>query len=176
MLAFVTLCRISLIVVFMLSLIGKVSSYPTFRRSLAGFGLSTTTSGVIAPLVICGESAVVLGLTLGGPLLLPGLALAAALLLAFTVAILHVLRRKVSVACFCFGPAKRPVTAVDLLRDSSLLLLASVGLIELVRLGVRDVGVTIDDFLFAIPTGLVVGLVCSYLGELAQVVTGAGSQ
>jgi uncharacterized membrane protein YphA (DoxX/SURF4 family) len=116
--------------VFVVALVGKIrdaSSFARFQQSMTvTLGLSPQIAHVVAVAVVVAEAAVPALLVLGvarPQFLRVGLALAAAVLVAFSMAIVFMLRRGVRESCHCFGSASRPVSRSDLVRNSSLLVI-----------------------------------------------------
>jgi hypothetical protein len=125
-------CRVLLLLVFVASALGKIRSRTArvgFVQSLRDLRLVPDgTVRAVAAGVIGGEVGAVL--LLAAPATVPvGLALAGALLVAFTVSILVTLRRGVRAPCRCFGSAALPLGRRHVLRNG--LLLAVVALCAL---------------------------------------------
>ncbi|MFI0944308.1 MauE/DoxX family redox-associated membrane protein [Streptomyces sp. NPDC021020] len=120
--------RLVLALVFTVSAASKL-------RSRAAFAAFTTAVGRLAgvPAAYRRPAAALLAageVLLAAGLLVPAtahlaLALAAALLLAFTAALARALRAPEPVACNCFGPSDRPVSAAQLVRNGLLVALAA---------------------------------------------------
>jgi hypothetical protein len=104
------------------------------RATVRGTGVAVIAAEVVIPILLA-----VPGLARAG------FAVAAGLLVAFTVAIAAVLRRGTGTACHCFGAAASPLGPVHLVRNGILLIIAGTGLV----VG----GVGLDG---AAPAGLVV--------------------
>ncbi|HLW00313.1 MAG TPA: MauE/DoxX family redox-associated membrane protein [Ktedonobacterales bacterium] len=125
MLAF---CRVVIGLVFAISSFSKGRDFAQFHQAILGFRLlSRQLSNFAAPLFLCGEFVVALFMLIGGPLLLPGFALAIVLLFIFCAALASVLLRKLHTQCHCFGSSSRPVTPVDIWRNVGFLLCAGGG-------------------------------------------------
>ena len=121
-------CRVAIGLIFAISSISKVRDIVQFQQAIWGFHLlSRPLSNLAALLFLCGEFAVVLLVTIGGPLLLYGFALAILLLLIFCAALASVRIRKLQVACNCFGSSKKSVTSVDIWRNAGFLFCAGGG-------------------------------------------------
>ncbi len=121
-------CRVAIGLVFVLSSFSKVRNIAQFQQAVFDFHLfSRRLSTLAALLFLGGEFAVVLLIAIGGPLLLPGFALAILLLCIFCVALVSVLVRKLHTSCNCFGVSEKPVTAADLWRNVGFLLCAGGG-------------------------------------------------
>ncbi|HYF63119.1 MAG TPA: MauE/DoxX family redox-associated membrane protein [Herpetosiphonaceae bacterium] len=122
-------CRITLAFTFALSAITKASNIPSFKQTIARFGLLPERLHMAAALALLGgEFAAALLLAAGGALLPLGFALALALCLAFTLALRSVLARGMRVACNCFGASARAVSADDIRRNLGLIACALGGL------------------------------------------------
>lgn len=120
--ALLLFCRIVLAVTFAWSAAGKLRDMPAFRAAITSFELLPARwSAALAWAVLAGELAVVGLLVIGWPVLLAGFALAAGLLLVFSIALGLVLRRSRTVSCHCFGPAEQPVSWYDLVRNALLI-------------------------------------------------------
>ena len=121
-------CRVTIGLVFAISSFSKARDFAQFQRALLSFQLlSKRLSRLAALLFLGGESAVVLLIIIGGPVLLPGFALAILLLLIFCVALTLVLIRRLYISCHCFGSSNKPVTRVDIWRNVGFLLCAGGG-------------------------------------------------
>src|SRR5260370_37238522 len=93
-------CRVAIGMVFAISSFSKARDIAQFQQAIVGFHLlSQRLSNLAALLFLGGEIAVVLLLLIGGPLLLPGFALALLLLLMFCAALASVLIRKLHTPC-----------------------------------------------------------------------------
>ncbi|MEV7519881.1 MauE/DoxX family redox-associated membrane protein [Streptomyces sp. NPDC091371] len=119
-------CQVFIGVVFLTSFAGKVRTparYADFRTA-AGELAPWLPAKAAAPAVVAAEAAAVV--LVGLPATAPaGFAVAIALLLAFTAAILVAVRRRRRVLCQCFGTSSVPVGPVHVLRN--LILLAGAG-------------------------------------------------
>ncbi|MFE9691889.1 MauE/DoxX family redox-associated membrane protein [Micromonospora sp. NPDC005806] len=118
-------CRVLLGVVFLAAAVGKVSgraAYRAFTGSVRDLGYRP--SGPIAAAVVATEFAAV---TLLALVPLAGFAVAAALLLAFAVAITANLRRDAAATCRCFGRAAAPLGRHHVWRNAFLIACAAAG-------------------------------------------------
>jgi hypothetical protein len=123
-----TFCRCAIGFIFLLSFASKVHDIPQFQRSVAAFRLlSRKLSNIATILFLGGEMAVVLCLLAGGPLSLPGFALALSLLLIFSIALFSVITRKLHISCNCFGASNQPVDVTDIWRNIGLIACALAG-------------------------------------------------
>jgi hypothetical protein len=123
-------CQFLFVLVFGISWLSKVRSrqrYAAFAAAIPQLapGVPVRLAG---PAVVAGEAAVVVLVTLPGTAAV-GFALAAALLAAFTAAILSTMRRRQIVSCQCFGSSSSPVGPPHLARNGVLLLAAVMGVV-----------------------------------------------
>lgn len=120
-------------VTFGMSAAAKLADPGAFRRSLpATLGVPPLRANRLAPAVVAAELAVLPPLVLGvwwAPAALVGFALAAALLVAFTAALLSMIRRGVTEPCHCFGAQDSPPGRLDLVRNGLLAGFAVAGLV-----------------------------------------------
>lgn len=126
--AVATMARAVVLVVFLVSLTGKLRDLPSFRGSVRGFRLVPRRSEPALVAAVCLVEALVLVLTASGRWTTAGLALAVVVLAAFTGGILRVLRAGARVSCGCFGPSAAPLTVVHVVRNVALVLVAGAGL------------------------------------------------
>jgi hypothetical protein len=116
-------CRVVLGAVFVASVAGKVrdrAAFAEFRGSLVRMRLAGPRSvGAVAAATVLAEAAVVVAMCLPGPSW-PGFAFALALLAVLTAGVLRTLRRGLSEPCRCFGPARRPLGRVHVVRNALL--------------------------------------------------------
>ncbi|SES95722.1 MauE/DoxX family redox-associated membrane protein [Nonomuraea wenchangensis] len=123
--------RCALGLVFLVAVIGKVrgrAAYEAFRRSVPELVPLPrgAASAVLPALVVAAECAVVVLLTVERTAA-AGLALAAAVLLAFTAGIGRALRAGVRASCRCFGMTPSPLGRLHLVRNLALAALAVAG-------------------------------------------------
>src|SRR5690242_17255269 len=108
-------CRVTTGLVFAISSFSKARDLAQFQQALLDFQLlSRRLSKLAALFFLCGEGIVVLLIVIGGPVLLPGFALAILLLLVFCAALASVLIRRLPISCHCFGSSNKPVTSADI--------------------------------------------------------------
>jgi uncharacterized membrane protein YphA (DoxX/SURF4 family) len=124
------LARLSLSAVFLVSAGSKVataSARSAFAQALTAFGaVPARWSRVAAALVVLIELAAVAGLCVS-QLSRPALYAAAALLLAFAIALAVGLRRGVKMPCACFGASHAPARPPEIWRNLLLAALALIG-------------------------------------------------
>ena len=124
-------CRGVLVGVFLVSLAGKLRSRTAYQEFVSATAtlLSTTVARArqLAPLTIAAELVVVCTLAIE-PFVRPGLVMAAALLLCFTMALFRALLRGTTTPCRCFGKPT-PLTPTHALRNIALIAIAMTGLI-----------------------------------------------
>jgi hypothetical protein len=122
-------CRLSIGFLFLYSFLAKVRDIDRFAQTIAHFKLVPLWwSRPLALLFLSGEAAVVILMIMGGSLLPLGFGLTLLLLLAFTVALMSVLARRIPTTCNCFGSDRKPVTHAEVWRNAGLLLLSTIGL------------------------------------------------
>lgn len=112
----------TLALVFAISVSHKLRDYARFRASLAAYGLvPDRLLPVLAPVVILLELAAIVAIFLPVG---PGVTLAFALLVVYTLALsVNLLRGNTTIDCGC-GDAPTPISGWLLLRNGALLLLA----------------------------------------------------
>lgn len=131
-------CAVALLVVFGVSAVTKLrnpSAYAAFVRSTRQ--LLPPGSRLIAPAARLVVGAEVAAVVLLAVLPAAGLAVAAALLTAFSVAILAAVRRGASAPCRCFGASSRPLGRSQAARNATLALLALIGAVGAMTQAVR---------------------------------------
>lgn len=162
-------CRIAIGIVFLLSFGSKIRNTAQFQRSIAGFRLlSRKLSDVAAILSLGGELAVVLCLLIGGELLLPGFGLAVLLLLVFSIALISVLVRKLSISCNCFGASEEPVVVADVWRNVGLIACAVAGYSSTAWVQGNEQSLGIGEWLLAGISALVLSLLWLQLRNIVQ--------
>lgn len=126
----VLFCRITIILVFALSLIGKLRDMRAFIDTVRDFDLVPRQIGRrVAQTVVVLEGVVVVSLLVGGWFQIIGFGLALALLTIFCYALISVLRRKMSISCGCFGPNVKRVSMYDVIRNGVFVICSVIGLI-----------------------------------------------
>jgi hypothetical protein len=119
-------CRALLAVVFAGAVAGKLRPPGTFESFVDSVVALVPAWAPVRPLavaVVTGEAAVPPLLIMGAP----GYALAAVLLLVFTLAIAGTVRRRTRVRCHCFGSDGAVLGIPHLIRNGLLLLVAVAG-------------------------------------------------
>ncbi|HZG91357.1 MAG TPA: MauE/DoxX family redox-associated membrane protein [Pseudonocardia sp.] len=168
----------ALALVFGVAVAGKISpaGFGEFRLGVGRlwFGpgrLAPAARNLLALAVLGAEVLGTAALAVGAALavllhpqwLVPGFAVAAALLATFTTAHAVTLARGRPVPCACFGRRETPVGPLTLFRTALLLVLAVAGLAPaLTATGVADPAVA----LLAVPAGLALGLLLVSLEDL----------
>ncbi len=113
-----TFSRIVLGLVFSASSFAKLRNFAAFEAAVRGFRV--LPQRLVRPgtrLVLASEIAVAAVMVVAPRLLGFGFLLGIFLLLAFTVALLSLLFRKIQTPCACFGMSPRPVSVVDVCRN-----------------------------------------------------------
>jgi hypothetical protein len=162
-------CRITLALIFAISAIAKASNIPLFKQTIEQFALiprplHTATVAVL----LGGEFAAALLLSIGGALLWAGFALAFGLCLVFTLALAAVLARGAQVACNCFGASAKAVSADDIRRNSGLMLCALAGLSLLRPAGQGQAGLSVAEWCLTGLAAAVFSAIWLQLGEIVQ--------
>ena len=122
-------CRITIGLVFAASFLGKARNFASYERTIIGFNIvPRQLARVAAILLLGGELAVLVLISMGDFLLAIGFSLAVALLLIFTGALISVLVRRICTSCNCFGESDKLITPFDILRNVGFILCALVGL------------------------------------------------
>jgi hypothetical protein len=122
-------CRFTVIVMFVLSVSGKVKNIDAFQKSIEDFQLLPLAwSKVVAWAFLCMEAITILLTVIGGSALLVGFLLSACLLVVFSAALTLVLRRRVRISCNCFGWTERRISPYDVVRNALFILCSLVGL------------------------------------------------
>lgn len=147
-------CRLVLLGVFLVALVSKVCDHREFEDSLVGV---VPHHRVAAALTTATEAAVVVLLCVPrtGP---AGLALAAALLVAFIVGITRALRRGTTAPCRCFGASATPLGVPHVVRNGVLVGVAAAGAFAGSALPTDLPGITITAVSAAVTTLAVVRL------------------
>jgi methylamine utilization protein MauE len=161
--------RVSIALMFAAAAVGKLSARRDFELAIEGFRVvrGRRATRMTANAVLAAELAIVALLAVGGPLLLPGFALAAGLLTAFSLLLIRTLARGIEVSCNCFGPGVRPISPADVVRNVVMIFAAVAGAVAL-RLD-HDQPVTGGQVALLVAMGAVFVLVTS---NLADIVTG----
>jgi hypothetical protein len=116
------LCRLYVLLAFLLSAGGKTFGFTDFRRGLTdSFRIPRNLSGVLAAVIIAAEWIVVGLLTFERGVSRLGMAAALLLLGLFTTVILVAFLRGASVSCNCFGASTRRISIYDLFRNGALM-------------------------------------------------------
>ncbi|MQY04563.1 MauE/DoxX family redox-associated membrane protein [Actinomadura macrotermitis] len=121
--------RCTLELVFLVAVIGKARSpkaFREFRASVPGLAPGLPPAAVSAA-VPAAEAAIVV-LAAIGPTAPAGLALAGAVLLMFTAAIVRTLRAGRQATCRCLGGGPAPLGRVQVVRNLALAVVAAAGL------------------------------------------------
>ncbi len=129
-LTYLALCgRLTLGITFAASGVAKVVSFRGFRVAVAEFHLlPARLVGLFAGLIVLAELAAAVLLVSGMAVEL-GLAVAVALLLIFTFAVVRVLQRGQTVACRCFGQLSAgPLSWTTVARNGALAVVGGVSL------------------------------------------------
>lgn len=155
-------CRIALGLLFFFSFLGKAPNLPPFERTISSLEILPERFRRLAPLLfLIGELAVILFLALDGPLLGPGFALAALLLIGSALA------RRIALPDNGLGAMQKPFAYSDLWRN--------VGFIGCALVGSAALALNRSPVTLSWVEGVVIGLgaalfvvAWTQLGEIAQ--------
>lgn len=168
-------CRILLLVVFAAAALGKLGTrraWTSFLQSVRDLRLvPDRATRAVAAAVVGGEVATV-GLVLVPATVPAALALAAALLTVFTVAILLTLRAGRRAPCQCFGAASLPLSRRHVVRNGLLLVVVLLGALGLAstRGPAHPAGLAV-----AAAVGLVGGALLVFFDEIVELFVGPTS-
>jgi hypothetical protein len=155
--------------VFLASCASKLirrTAYRDFVASIVGMRLLRPghVRGVAAA-VVSGEVVVCVLMVIPGPASHRiGFVLAGTLLLAFSAAILTVVRRRVTATCRCFGPSTVPLGGRHLARNAVLAISAGLGCAATFQDGPMDMGALV----VAAFAGLVLGVLVVFLDDISE--------
>ncbi|MCX4822353.1 methylamine utilization protein MauE [Streptomyces sp. NBC_01142] len=124
-------CRILLIGVFLVAVVGKFrgrAAFEEFAKSIADLRLLSRRLSTAAAAAVAVTELAVLALLAVPPTAPAGFALAAVLLLVFTTGIALALRRGRRAPCRCFGASAAPLGPVHVVRNLILALAGAAGL------------------------------------------------
>ncbi|MFC4118145.1 MauE/DoxX family redox-associated membrane protein [Nonomuraea zeae] len=160
-------CLIGL--VFVVSAAGKLIR----RASLREFVASVAAMRLLRPghvpgaaaVVVAGEVAVCVLMALPGPMPQAGFALAGALLVAFSVAILMAVRRQVTAACRCFGTSTVPLGRRHIARNACLAVASGLGCVAVAS---PEAATDVNALILAAFAGVVAGTLVVFLDELSE--------
>ncbi|MCL4869806.1 MAG: hypothetical protein KJ063_12635 [Anaerolineae bacterium] len=123
-----TFSRVALGLLFAYAFLAKVRDVAQFAAAVGRFELLPRRWVKTAALLfLAGELAVILLLLTGGSWLPLAFALAALLLLLFTLALLSALRRNIQTSCSCFGTSDKPLTYYDIWRNAGFMACSLLG-------------------------------------------------
>jgi hypothetical protein len=144
--------------------------------NLKTFGVPARLCPAVYVTLIALEVLIFLTMLIGGSALVPGLALAAVLLVGFSGAILRVLVKSSQAVCNCFGHSSVPISAAHLCRNGGLLVLSMAALWQAIGITAHvDAPQTTVAVLGSQPAYLLIvilaiptAIVWAYLPEIAQ--------
>lgn len=120
-------CRFTILIVFLLSSVGKARDLPGFASTIAAFKvLPQGWSIAVSRIFLGGEFAVVVLLALENSL---GFALADLLLVSFTLALMIVVLKNpgAAISCNCFGHNREAVSYYEIARNAGLIAVGLLG-------------------------------------------------
>jgi hypothetical protein len=165
----ITFCRMVIILVFVISIIGKVSDLPAFQTAIINFKILPAQWSKIATwMFLIGEISVIALVTWGGNLLLAGFVGATFLLTIFSIALGMTLIRRQQIPCNCFGREEKPISPYDLVRNAGFLVCSFAGI---VMLWITSISIMIPDLaniLLADLMGVTFVMIMTNLSEIVQ--------
>lgn len=116
-------CRMTIAVLFLVSFGRKLLAFRDFAITVGDFKLFPRRwSKTVAWLLLNGEIATAILVSLGGDLLLLGFLLAMVLLVVFSIALMTALWRNINMSCNCFGRTEQRISPYDVARNTFLAL------------------------------------------------------
>lgn len=162
-------CRLTIIVVFIYAFVGKVRNVHVFEQSISDFNmLPSHLSPLIARIFLTAELVTVIALIVGGELLLFAFALAALLLCAFSIALILVLLRNMTISCNCFGPNQRQVSFYDVFRNTTFFSCSMLGIFVLRNSPYGAVNLPTIDLIMLLPIATTFVVVFTNLANLVR--------
>ena len=156
-------CRAFLWITFAYAFWGKVRSIPTFVTTIHRFALLPDSLARPATYFFLGFEASLILLLGTGIWLRMAFALAFALLLLFTLALIVVLWRRQETACNCFSTDDQPIGLSDIVRNGGLLLVALLGWLASPYVDMGWVQLTLLALI-----GIVYGLLWIHLSDIVR--------
>lgn len=121
-------CRITVGITFLISFVGKVGNIHLFYKTILNIDvLPGKTAKPIAFVVLGLELFVFCSMLLGNGVLDYGFLIAILMLIAFTSALISVLKRKIYMPCNCFGTGNKPIAPYDVARNIIIIICSSTG-------------------------------------------------
>ncbi|GAA0975447.1 methylamine utilization protein MauE [Acrocarpospora macrocephala] len=158
-----------LVAVFLTSSVGKIFHFSSFTDSvremrLLPIGAVPSVAILIVTAELVAALSIPIGLLTSSALLVYAFALSAVLCVAFSLAIITVIRRGSSVACNCFGRQASEFSARHIVRNTLLAAAAVVGMLS------ADVGVSswTTETGITIVAGLVLSLLVILMDDLVD--------
>lgn len=146
----------TILTIFSISFLGKVSDMTNFIESINGFQiLPTIASKFVAVVVLFTEFSIVL-LFLSGQGIQLALLLSTLLLFTFSVVLILVIRKNQYISCNCFGSSDRIISKSDVIRNI-ILIIFSISGISLIQ----EIDFGSNIFLsFEVLIPLVISIIC----------------
>jgi hypothetical protein len=163
-------CRVLLITIFVVALVGKVrgrAAYTEFRRSVIEWRvLPRRWSAVVAAAAVTGEAVVVLLLMLPASVQV-GFVAGALLLAAFTTGVIRMLRLGRPARCRCFGASTVTLSGAHVVRNAMLIGLCVTGAVA--ATGAGGSSLTVPGAVLALSAAAVGVLFVVRFDDLASV-------
>lgn len=165
----ITFCRIVIILVFVISLIGKVTDLSAFHTAITNFKiLPTQWSKTATWIFLIGEFSVIVLATWGGNLLLAGFGGATFLLIIFSIALGVTLIRRQQIPCNCFGREEKPISPYDLVRNAGFLVCSFTGIVMLWTTSSSIMMLDLANIILAGLMGVTFVMMLTNLSEIVQ--------
>lgn len=138
----ITFFRITIGLVFAISLAGKLRDISTFIQTITNFQFFPKSfSQPLAYLFLLGELGTLVAMIVGTSLLFWGFMAAMLMFLAFSIALSSVVKRKIETSCNCFGPDEKNVGNGHIIRSLGFMACGLGGLVlVLPGVAVRSLG------------------------------------
>lgn len=163
----VLLARGILGLTFLASATGKLRDLTAFTAAVEDFDLIPRRwARAAAFAVVTAELALVATMGVGGPLLMPGFAVAAVVLVLFTGVLASTLRRRRVVSCNCFGAATAKVSGYDIVRNAGLIAVAVAGALS--AQSAEEKGISASEVLVLVLMAAGFTLVALNLADVAR--------
>lgn len=124
-----TFCRCTLALVFIYAFVTKARNFSLFERTIRSLGIVPAPAIRIASVVtLFAEFSTCTLLLVGGHFVEFGFYFSIFLLLVFSVILMLILTKRDNVSCNCFGSTDRPVSVIDLVRNTGFMVCGLLGL------------------------------------------------
>ena len=164
--------RVAIGFVFMHSFVNKVRNIPDFRNTITKFAVFPSSySNFLAYSFLAGEVTASVSTLIGGPFLILGFALAAALFLVFSIGLSSVLVRKIETPCGCFGSDEKQVSVSHVVRSTGFMLCSMLGLYFSLVGGISQFTYSIFEWFSISVMAIVFDVTLVNSGEIVKLLT-----